>query len=440
MGIVRDVAVAVQALLNEIAENVAKECDVIKRRRKFSASTLAQTFVLGFLQSPNASDEDLAQMAGTLGVQVTAQAVEQRYSPELTAFLEGVFRRAIGTVVQSQMMLAPILDRFTDILLLDSTTFTLPAELAERFAGCGGSFGAGKAAVKFQVQFSLKTGALDTIQIEPGRDCDQKTSLQDAPLPSGTLRIADLGYFDTEVFERFGKEGVYWLSRLLWGISTYSVNGERLELMKWLSAKGTLVDDTILVGAKRRIKCRIIGWRIPPEVANRRRQKVIDEHSRKGRTPSAERLAWCDWMVLVTNVPVEMLSPEEACVLYRSRWQIELVFKRWKSQGMIADLQGSTVNRKMAKMWARLLAVIVQHWLLLTTVWGERTKSLSKACDAIRKFALLLAVGINDAAAVRTTIELIVQVTHSTVKTNKRKIPSTFELLNNAEILEYSLT
>lgn len=440
MAIVQDVVQAVQALLNDIAEEVAKECDVIKRRRKFTGALLAQTFVLGFLQKPNASDEDLAQMAGILGVQVTAQAVEQRYSSELVDFLEGLFRRAISTVLQSQKSLAPILDQFTDVLLLDSTTFTLPPELAELFPGCGGSYGAGKAAVKFQVQFSLKTGALDTIKIEPGRDCDQKTSLQDDLLESGTLRIADLGYFDTEVFERYGQDGVYWLSRLMCGTNTYSVDDERLDLMEWLAAKGPLVDDKILVGAKRKLECRIIAWRVPEEVANRRRQKVIAEHSRKGRTPSAERLAWCDWMVLITNVPVEMLSPEEACVFYRSRWQIELVFKRWKSQGMIADLQGSTVNRKMVRVWVRLLAVIVQHWLLLTSVWGDRTKSLTKACEAIRKFAVSLAVAINDVASLCDAIELIRQTTHSTVRQNKRKNPSTFDLLNDAEILEYSLT
>lgn len=440
MEIVQDVAQAVQALLNDIAEEVAKESDVIKRQRKFTGASLAQTLVLGFLQKANASDEDLAQMAGTLGVQVTAQAVEQRFSSELADFLERLFRRSISTVVQSQDTLAPILNRFTDVLLLDSTSFTLPPELAELFPGCGGSYGAGKAAVKFQVQFSLKTGALDTIKIEPGRDCDQKTSLQDDPLAPRTLRIADLGYFDTEVFERYGQDDVYWLSRLVCGTNTYSVDGERLELLKWLAVNGPLVDDKILVGAKRKLECRIIAWRVPEEVANRRRQKVIDEHKRKGRTPSAERLAWCDWMILITNLPAEMLSAEEACVLYRSRWQIELIFKRWKSQGMIADLQGSTVNRKMAKLWARLLAVIVQHWLLLTSVWGDCTKSLTKACDAIRKFAVSLAVGIKDVGGIRDAIELIMRATHSTVRQNKRKNPSTFDLLNNVELLEYSLT
>ena len=117
-----------QSLLNDIFEDVAKVCDVIKRQRNFSAITLAQTFVLGFFQKPNASDEDLVQMAGTLGVQVTTQAVEQRYPAELVNFLEGIFRKVMGAVLQAQQTLAPIRERFADLLLLDSTTFTLPPE------------------------------------------------------------------------------------------------------------------------------------------------------------------------------------------------------------------------------------------------------------------------------------------------------------------------
>ena len=54
----------------------------------------------------------------------------------------------------------------------------------------------------------------------------------------------------------------------------------------------------------------------PPEQANRRRQKLRQETLRKaGKSPIAERLAWCDWTILVTNVPTEMLMPAEAVVL-----------------------------------------------------------------------------------------------------------------------------
>jgi hypothetical protein len=430
----------VQSLVGELAIEVASSCNVIKRVRKFTAETLAQTFLFAFLQNPKASDEELAQMAGALGVHVTTQAVEQRYSPELVEFLRLLFERSVKFGVKSQVSLAPILERFTDTLLLDSTVISLPPELAEQFPGCGGSHGGGQAAVKIQMQLSLKTGAFDAVNIEAGRDNDMKTPLQQQRLPAGALRITDLGYFNTAVFQRYQDEDTFWLSRLLYGTNVYDVDGNQIDLLKWLDSHGTLVDQRVRIGAEHRVACRIIARRVPPEVAARRRQKLIAAHRKKGRTPSAARLAWCDWMILVTNIPEELLTSDEAYVLYRSRWQVELLFKRWKSQGLVDHLAGSTTDRQMARMWARLLAVVVQHWLVIASVWGDPRSSLKKAYDAVRKFAVLLAVTVQSESRLRETIETIVAAMKSTARQNKRKRPSTFELLNHPEKLDYALT
>lgn len=442
MGIVAKVSAAVQALFGAMAEEVAKDHPVVLRHRKFTTATLAQTFILGFLAKPRASDEELAQTAALCGVEVTAQAVEQRHTMRLAEFLEALFRRATRCVVKSQATLAPLLDRFAAVLILDSTTTTLPDALRERFPGCGGSHGSGQAAMKLQVQWDLSCGALDAVAVESGRDCDYKTSLQSAPLTPGSLRITDLGYFDTAVFQRFDREGAFWLSRFQFGTSAFTPEGQRLRLLDWLGAQpGPFVDRPILMGAERKVACRLVAWRVPQEVANRRRQKLIAETRRKdGRVPSKERLAWCDWTILVTNVPAEVLTAKEVTVLYRARWQIELLFKRWKSLGLIAELSGSTVARQMVRLWSRLLAVLMQHWLLLSSVWGDSRCSLAKACEAIRRHALMVAAAIGDPAKLAVAIEELGVILHATAKRNKRKKPSTFELLNDPELLEYSLT
>ncbi len=328
------------------------------------------------------------------------------------------------------------------MLILDSTTTTLPDALRDRFPGCGGSHGGGQAALKLQVQWDLRSGGLDAVALESGRDCDYKTSLQSAPLPPGSLRMTDLGYFDTEVFERLHQHGVFWLSRLQFGTSVFTPEGRRLCLLDWLGKQpGPFVDRPIRMGAERQVTCRIVAWRVPQEVANRRRQKLITEARRKdGRVPSKERLAWCDWTILVTNVPADVLTPQEIAVLYRARWQIELLFKRWKSLGLIAELSGSTEVRQMIRLWSRLLAVLMQHWLLLCSVWGDPRCSLAKACEAIRRHALRLATTVGEPSRMEVAIEELGVILRATVRRNKRKKPSTFELLNDPGLLEYSLT
>jgi hypothetical protein len=441
MRMIPKVAAELAKLLGDEADAAAKAFGVIQRVRKFTGSGLLQTLVFGFLGNPNASDEDLAEIAESLGIDVSPQAIAQRFDEKLPAFLEAVFRKAIRIAIGSEESLAPMLDRFTSVVLMDSTTISLPPELRDRFPGCGGSYGGGKAALKLQVQFDLRRGALNAISIEAGRNCDYKTPLQLKPLPEGSLRITDLGYFELAVFEETEKAGNYWLSRLQFGTSVFTPEGVSLGLMSWLSMQpGPFVDTRVLLGSERKLPCRLVAWRLPEEAANRRRQKLIAETLRKdGRTPSKERLAWCDWTILVTNVPEDMLTPTELTILYRSRWQIELLFKRWKSLGLVAELTGSTTHRRMARLWVRLTAVLVQHWLLVTTAWGDARYSLVKVCRIIRKYANRMAEALSDPTHLEAVIERIWTAIRARAKQNKRKKPSTFQLLNDPELLEYDL-
>lgn len=180
MAIVTKAARLLEGLLNPCAEDVAREVPVVKRRRKFSPAALAQTFILGSLARPRASDEELARMAARCGVQVTTQAVEQRFTQAAVDSLEALFRRAVRKRLQADRMLAPLLERFPAVLLQDATSIVLPDELSGRFPGCGGSYGGGQAAIKLQTRFDLKSGALDAVSLEAGRDCDQRT-----PAPVG---------------------------------------------------------------------------------------------------------------------------------------------------------------------------------------------------------------------------------------------------------------
>jgi hypothetical protein len=442
VGIVTRVAASLQALVGVMAEEAEAHSPVVLRRRKFTTATLAKTFVFGFLSHPRASDEELAQTAGLFGVHVTTQALEQRFTPRLAAFLEALFRRAAGHVIHAQKALAPILERFPAVYLLDSTCESLPDAQRDRFPGCGGSHGGGQAAMTLQTMWEIRSGAMQAVQIEAGRDCDYKTSLQAAPLAPGSLRIADLGYFDTAVLQAMVLTGVCFLSRLQYGTRVFAPDGRALPLLAWLARQGgPLVDPQVLVGAERQVACRIIAWRLPEEQANRRRQKLIAEARRKdGRVPGAERLAWCDWTILVTNVPEELLTPKEAAVLYRARWQIERLFKRWKSLGLIAELAGSTVARQMVRVWSRLLAVLVQHWVMLSTAWGTARRSLDKAWKAIQNRALLLARALDNRTRLEYELVQLADTLATTAKQNRHKKPSTFELLNNPEQLDYSLT
>ena len=442
MGKVTGIVAALQGLLGVLADSAAEESGVIQRVRKFTARTLARTMICGFLQNPRATDEQLAQVAAQCGVEITVQGMAERFTPRLQQFLEALARRAMLCVVASDHTMAPLLERFTEVRVLDSSVISLPDSQQEQFRGCGGSYNSGASALKLQVEMDLRSGALRHIEPEAGRSPDNASSRQQASLPAGSLRIADLGYFDTEVFERFSRENVFWLSRLQFGTQVFHGDGSELPLLTWLAEQpGPVVDVPILLSLSRKVPCRLVAWRVPPEMANRRRQKLREECLRKrGREPTQERLAWCDWMLLVTNVSEEKLSPTEMVVLYRARWQIELLFKRWKSQGLLSELQGSTDTRQMIRMWSRLLAALVQHWLVISSLWGDPRHSLSKACEAVRPLVSLLLASLNQSEQLQTAIDTLCRTLRATARQNKRKNPSTFQLLNDPSQLTWSLT
>ena len=448
MKIIARVGVAIQSLFGKIMETAALHSGVIQRQRKFSAVTLLQTFVFGFLKNPAASDEQLAQMAVQCGVDVTPQAMDQRHTPKLVTFLQEVFQEGAKQVVAADQTLAPLLERFTSVPILDGSTITLPDSQREQFPGCGGSHASGQAALKLQTELELRSGAV-TVQLEPGRCPDAATSRQHQRHDPGSLRITDLGYFNLDVFADLAAAGVFFLSRLLLGTAVRLRSphadvppGPVLDLLSWLAHQaGPFIDQPIFLGQKQKLACRLIAWRLPPEQANRRRQKLRQALlEKKGKEPSAERLALCDWTILVTNAPVELMTPPEAAVLYRARWQVELLFKRWKSLNWVAWLQGATEVRQMVRLWSRLIMSLVQHWLVIASAWGDPTKSLSKVCEAIRDFAARLASSVGNRVDLERVIADIAKVIAKTCRRNSRSKPGTFELLNDVSLLDFCLT
>jgi hypothetical protein len=195
--VVSQVQAALKGFFGEAAQAANQETQVVKRQRKFTPVSLAMTFILGMLRNPRASPAELAMTAAEAGADVSPQAIEKRLTPRLAAFLEAMFRRAAQKVIASSKPLAPLLERFGSVILMDSSVVRVPDSVQEEFPSTGGD--GGKAAIKLQTRLDLKNGA-SSVQLEAGKSSDGATSLQHVPAQPGSLRITDLGYFCIAVF------------------------------------------------------------------------------------------------------------------------------------------------------------------------------------------------------------------------------------------------
>lgn len=431
MTTIPQVAEAMKQVLNTVAHEAATATGFVQRRSKLTGALFAQTLVFGWLHNPKASLGELTQTSAALGVEISPQGLDQRFSQAAAACLEWVLSAAVTQVIATQPVAIPLLQRFTGVVLLDSSTILLPPTLAQVWSGCGGSTPHGDAALKLQVSLNLCTGALSGPLLQDGRGSDRTSPLQRAPLPERSLRIADLGYFSLDVFQELDKQQVFFLSRLQVQTLVFDEEGNRLELGELLKAQGAApVDRPVQIGNAHHLPVRLLAVPVAPSVAQERRRRLKAEARKRGQAVSKKRLALADWTILVTNVPVEMLSLEEGLVLARARWQIELLFKLWKQHGQIDEWRSEKPWRVLCEVYAKLIALLIQHWLLLVSCWAYPDRSLVKGAQTVRSYALLLANAMAGIIEITLAVEQIKRTIVAGCRMNRRKgKPNTYQLL-----------
>jgi hypothetical protein len=429
-----------QTLFTTTANQLAAETGVIQRQRKLSGGALIQTLVFGWLNQPEATVTQLTQVAALRGVVLTPQALDQRFTPELVTCLERFFAGAAAELCAdpgADPVAIPLLQRFRGVWLLDSTTLSLPNACAPRWPGCGGRPGEGLSAVKIQARIDLLQGRFDVPELMPGRCQDRASAAQHAALPVGSLRLSDLGYFTLSVFRQLDADGSFFLTRVPVNVTLLSPTGDRIaDVPRWLEAQveaGGGVDQPMRLGVREQLPIRLLGLPVPEAVAAERRRRLRRTAKKQGQMVSKVALARAGWTVLATNVPADRLSLAEAGRLYRARWQIELLFKRWKQDGQLARWRSANPNRILVEVYAKLVGLLLQRRLLVAGVWAHPHKSLAKAGRAIRDHFRVIAAAFDHPPAVRRALAQLQRCLQAGTTTGSRKNrPSTaHDLLNS---------
>jgi Transposase DDE domain len=425
---------AMREVLTTTADAAAKATQFVQRTSPLGGATFSQTLVFGFLGNPQASREELAQTAAPLGVPITPQALDQRCTPAAAACLEQVLRAAITQVIAADPVAIPLLERFTAVAVQESATSGLPDALAAVWQGCGGTTTSGTtAALKLQVRRELRTGQLEGPALQDGR-ASERAALLPTTLPAGALWLADLGDWSLDTLQTLDQHGVCWLSRLQGQTAVYDTTGQQRALLTLREAQPTAtLALAVELGEASRRPARWLAGRGPPAVADERRRRLRAAARKQGRLVSARRLAWAAWTMLVTNVPVERLTVREALVLGRARWQIELLFKLWKSQGRVDESRSLKPWRILCEVYAKLLAMGVQHWLFLVSCWTYPHRSLTKAAQTVQKHAFYMASAFCRLTSLVIAITTVKRCLAAGCRMNRRKKhPNTYQLLLEA--------
>ena len=96
MNIISRVCKAMQTVLTIVAANIASESGLVQRLRKLSGCKFVQTLVFGWLENPDATLEELSQTSAALGVEITPQGLDKRFTEKAANFIKRILEAAVS--------------------------------------------------------------------------------------------------------------------------------------------------------------------------------------------------------------------------------------------------------------------------------------------------------------------------------------------------------
>jgi hypothetical protein len=258
---------------------------------------------------------------------------------------------------------------FSDILIDDGSSFGLADGLRHIFPGRFTKVR--PAAVELHAHMSLLRDQVVSVKLAPDTKGEREFLPRPEQLPRRSLSLRDRGYLDIDYFAALEKTEAYVICR-----SRRSINPVVLEVRgvarslarRWrgkrlaaLPLSRLKAGVELIVGFPRPgsvVKLRLIVRKLAP----RRPQRP--KRLRKNPAPARD-----GWLYLLTNLFDTRFKMEDIERLYRLRWQLELVFKDWKSYANLHILQSENPAIVEGLIWAALCAAFLKrslaHWTQL---------------------------------------------------------------------------
>lgn len=456
MSSISQVSETMQTILTSRAKALERESGFVERSTaQLDGPIFSQTTVLTWMQNPDASYSQLRHTAASLGVHVSNQAIEQRFGQASVQLVHALLQETIGQAISSEASAPEVLARFNGVYLQDGTVISFPSSLAQQWPG-----GSQEAALRVQGRLELGSGSLSGLWLQAGREPERSGPAITTPLPVGSLFHGDMNYFTLGEMRHRGEQGQSWLTQAKATLTLIDQRGQCWDLLSFLRAqKGEVVDVELFVGKRERLPVRLIAVRVSPEEAKRRRQRAQErithppkgcqaplpgkrkpkeqrQGKRKGKKISAARLRLADWTIMLTNVPKAQLSVQEALVLLRVRWQIELLWKLWKQHGKLDTWRSYKPERILTELYAKLLGLVFTHWHTLLGCWQAPNRSLLKAKQVVQWMTPCLALALTGVVPVPTVVERTAQMMQTGCTINsRRKRPNTYQLLADPRLV-----
>lgn len=370
----------------KVVEEKARETSFVQRESGLTGHLFLTVFTFGMSLYGTPT---LTQLVGLLSLvaselDISREGFHQRINDKAVEFFKVMLSHAIELEMPSDLEMS-VLGAFKRILLFDSTAFQLPETLAAYFRGVGGD--ASEAGIKILFGYDLKSAQFFYLLMN-GTDADHLINNGAIDeIKKGDLEISDLGYFGVETFAKIERKEAFYVSRLKTNVTLYQKNDdgklEEFDLVEFVKKmkQGMQTEIQIYLKSKKTIiETRLIIERVPDEVKAERLRKLNRKNKKKGRQTKERTKILRGFNLHITNAPSEILPTKAIRQFYTIRWQIELIFKSWKSNFSLDKITGTRPQRIKCMIYAKLLFIFIVHKVINVArsyAWSKLTREVS---------------------------------------------------------------
>jgi hypothetical protein len=352
---------------------LARESGFIRRRRTMTAMEFLT--LLMFSDFDN-SENSLNLLAGNYRLDThktfSKQALDLKFNDSTVSFLKLLLERALNTVNKNTAALG-LLEHFGSCRIKDSTSFQLPAAMATRYKGSGGA--ASQAMIRIQFEFDFKSGKIIELSLSAFnvQDHTNAASTKDN-IAAGDLILRDLGYTNIEMLKHIESVEAQYIARIPSKTNMYETPDKDAKAVNMSKLYNDMVFNNLetkdIIGyiSAKKMKVRIILERLPQAQYEQRLAAAHKEAKKKGYTMSDDFKARARLNIFITNIydtETFKISASQIHQIYTLRWQVELIFKVWKSIAKIQKVKKMKIERFETQLLIRLIWIVL-NWLIVS--------------------------------------------------------------------------
>lgn len=355
-------------LCEQTIDRVAREKKFMTRKGKVPPACFVNTLLFNESDMLNTSLPDLtADLSQVYDIDISKEAMHKKFTPACVDFFKALLQEMLGGQLSKDTGGTALPFHFPQIKIKDSTKFSLPDNYNGDYKGYG-NFSKKNGLMSLQYEYDLVSCSWLSFEMTKGLRNDQQDSTETiGSITKGDLHIRDLGYITPTYLSAVVEKEAFFLNRLPPQCAVYTkpkkpINWKKTDAYFKKHALSKLELD-VLIYEKNKIPCRLLIEPVSNTEYCRRLKKAVESAKSRKSVPSELLKIMMKYNIFITNVPASILPFEVIRKTYYLRWQIELVFKTWKSFFKINRIKKVKKERLECQLLAKLMWILI-NWEL----------------------------------------------------------------------------